>query len=170
VATEELRHESPSSRSAASRATELVIDKLKPSSPKMLRTFMARAKTVAKDALPATQVARLVPKWALTPTVARRSYACLQLILHELNRGGLDLFSLQQAMGHGRLDVTERHLSDVLSYLQRVQQADEQRRRRTNDRRDPARPGRIERALKLRLRLGRDVYADRSTSPRSPTR
>jgi hypothetical protein len=102
--------------------------------------------------------------------VARRSYACLQLILHELNRGGLDLFSLQQAMGHGRLDVTERDLSDVLSYLQRVQQADEQRRRRTNDRRDPARPGRIERALKLRLRLGRDVYADRSTSPRSPTR
>jgi hypothetical protein len=36
---------------------------------------MARVKTVAKDALPATQVARLVPKWALNPTVARRSSA-----------------------------------------------------------------------------------------------
>lgn len=94
-------------------ALELHIDKTKPLSHKSLRTFMNRVAGVGAEELPS----QLVPEFSLTPKVARRTFACTQLILHELNRGGLDLDSLKDAMGHSRLDVTERYLTDVRSYL-----------------------------------------------------
>jgi site-specific recombinase XerD len=94
-------------------ATEVHVDKTRPTSQKSLRTFMAKVKRVSGEELDDD----LVPEFSLTPKVARRTFACTQLILHELNRGGLDLHSLGEAMGHSRLDVTERYLSDVKSYL-----------------------------------------------------
>jgi site-specific recombinase XerD len=95
-------------------ATEMIVDKTRPTSAKSLRTFMAK---VGKLAPIEIHDADLVPEFSLNPKVARRTFACIQLILHELNRGGLDLHSLKEAMGHSRLDVTERYLSDVKSYL-----------------------------------------------------
>jgi hypothetical protein len=57
-----------------------------------------------------------------TPKVLRRTYACRDLILSELRGGGhgLDLRSLQEAMGHESLETTALYLSDVSSYLNRM--------------------------------------------------
>lgn len=95
-------------------ATEVVIDKARPTSAKSLRTFMTKVGKLAHVEL---DDPNLVPEFSLNPKVARRTFACIQLILHELNRGGLDLHSLKEAMGHSRLEVTELYLSDVKSYL-----------------------------------------------------
>jgi site-specific recombinase XerD len=94
-------------------ATEVLIDKGRPGSAKSLRTFMRNVRNLAAAELDP----ELVPEFSLNPKVARRTFACTQLILHELNRGGLDLHSLKEAMGHSRLDLTERYHSDVRSYL-----------------------------------------------------
>jgi site-specific recombinase XerD len=51
--------------------------------------------------------------------VLRRTFACTNVILHAMGLAGLDLVSLQQAMGHERLDTTQIYLADVADYLQR---------------------------------------------------
>ena len=60
------------------------------------------------------------PRHLITPRVLRRTYACLNVILHAVGLGGLDLVSLHHAMGHERLDTTQVYLSDVADYLNRV--------------------------------------------------
>ncbi|HEX4680482.1 MAG TPA: site-specific integrase [Gaiellaceae bacterium] len=97
-------------------ATEVIVDKSLPATPKMLRTFMKKVARLAEEELDAS----LVPEFSLTPKVARSTFACTQLVLHEIGQGGLDLYSLKEAMGHTRLDVTERYLADVNSYLNLV--------------------------------------------------
>jgi site-specific recombinase XerD len=59
----------------------------------------------------------LVPHFALTPKVMRRTFACTQLILHALGLGGMDVRTLQKAMGHSRLDTTQRYMADVDEYI-----------------------------------------------------
>ena len=51
------------------------------------------------------------------PKVMRRTFACTQLILHSLNLGGMDIRTLQKAMGHERLDTTQRYLADAEEYI-----------------------------------------------------
>jgi len=60
------------------------------------------------------------PRYLITPKVLRRTFACLNVILHSLGLGGLDLVSLQHAMGHERLDTTQVYLADVADYLNRM--------------------------------------------------
>jgi site-specific recombinase XerD len=59
----------------------------------------------------------LIPHFALTPKVMRRTFACTQLVLHSLNLGGMDIRTLQKAMGHERLDTTQRYLADADEYI-----------------------------------------------------
>ena len=47
----------------------------------------------------------------------RRTFACTQLILHSLNLGGMDVRTLQTAMGHARLDTTQEYLADADEYI-----------------------------------------------------
>jgi site-specific recombinase XerD len=61
--------------------------------------------------------AELIPHFVLTPKVMRRTFACTQLILHALNLGGMDVRTLQKAMGHERLDTTQRYLADAEEYI-----------------------------------------------------
>ncbi len=61
----------------------------------------------------------LAPNFAITPKVMRRTFACMHVILHSEGGGGLDLVSLQEAMGHESLETTRVYLSDVASYLNR---------------------------------------------------
>ena len=78
---------------------------------------------LADDAVREGRLApELRPPFALTPKVLRRTYACCNLILSELRGGGhgLDLRSLQEAMGHESLETTALYLSDVSSYLNRM--------------------------------------------------
>lgn len=59
----------------------------------------------------------LAPRFALTPKVMRRTFACTQLILHSLHLGGMDVLTLQTAMGHARLDTTQRYLAEAEEYV-----------------------------------------------------
>ena len=60
----------------------------------------------------------LAPHFQITPRVMRRTFACLALIDHALSpSSGWDLRTLQRALGHESLSVTEIYLSDVEDYL-----------------------------------------------------
>jgi integrase len=63
----------------------------------------------------------LRPSFSVTPKVLRRTYACSNLIMAEqFGSGyGLDLRSLQVAMGHASLETTAIYLSDVQDQLNR---------------------------------------------------
>jgi hypothetical protein len=84
-----------------------------PASAKAIQNLVAHLGEVAGRNLDPD----LRPAFKLTPKVFRRTYACTQVILHALGLGGLDLVSLQEAMGHSRLDTTRVYLSNVASYL-----------------------------------------------------
>jgi integrase len=91
--------------------------------PKAARTVFVKLQELADDAVREGRLAHeLRPPFALTPKVLRRTYACCNLILSELRGGGhgLDLRSLQDAMGHESLETTALYLSDVSSYLNRM--------------------------------------------------
>jgi integrase len=92
---------------------EWIIDKSQPTTTKQLRTLMKKVTQLAERKLPPD----LVPHFPLTPKVMRRTFACTQLILHSLNLGGMDVRTLQLAMGHARLDTTERYLADADEYI-----------------------------------------------------
>lgn len=91
--------------------------------PKAARTVFVKLQELAEDAVRDGRLAgELLPPFALTPKVLRRTYACCNLIASEvLGAGhGLDLRSLQEAMGHESLETTAIYLSDVASYLSRM--------------------------------------------------
>jgi integrase len=84
-------------------------------SERAMRLFLERVQKAADERLDPA----LAPSFKLTPKVLRRTFACTQVILHELGLGGLDLVSLKDALGHSSLDTTRVYLSDVGSYLNR---------------------------------------------------
>jgi site-specific recombinase XerD len=92
---------------------EWIIDKSRTTTPKTLRTLMEKVTELGERELSA----ELVPHFRLTPKIMRRTFACTQLILHALNLGGMDVRTLQLAMGHARLDTTERYLADAQEYI-----------------------------------------------------
>jgi len=81
--------------------------------PRSLSRIMGKIGALAASELDRT----LAPHFRLTPQVMRRTFACTQLILHSLNLGGMDIRSLQQAMGHASLATTELYLADVADYI-----------------------------------------------------
>jgi site-specific recombinase XerD len=87
-----------------------------PMRPQGLRKLLLRLQEQSERRIPLAQRTST----RLTPHVLRRTYACLNVIAHELGIGGLDLVSLQRAMGHGRLDTTQVYLSDVGDYLNQI--------------------------------------------------
>jgi len=90
--------------------------------PKAARTVCAKVQGLAEDAVRnGAMPAELLPPFAVTPKVLRRTYACCNLIASELlgAGNGLDLRSLQEALGHSSLETSAMYLSDVASYLNR---------------------------------------------------
>jgi site-specific recombinase XerD len=92
---------------------EWITDKSRPSSGKPLRRIMQEITDLADSELPA----ELRPNFTLTPKVMRRTFACIQLILHSLSLGGMDVRTLQQAMGHKSLETTQKYLADADEYI-----------------------------------------------------
>jgi site-specific recombinase XerD len=97
----------------STEAYEWVVDKSLPISNKPLLRLMRKISELAARELDP----ELVPHFALTPKVMRRTFACTQLILHALGLGGMDVRTLQMAMGHARLDTTQRYMADVEEYI-----------------------------------------------------
>jgi site-specific recombinase XerD len=96
----------------------LVVDKSQPTTAKALRSLYTKIQQRCDEEL----AQALQPTFKLVPKAMRRTYACTQLILHRLNLGGLDLRSLQKALGHSSLDTTQTYLADVHAYLNLVEQ------------------------------------------------
>lgn len=88
----------------------------RPTSAQAVRKTLRRLQAQLEAQLPAAER----PRHQITPKVLRRTYACLNVILHALGLGGLDLVSLQGSMGHERLDTTQVYLADVADYLNRI--------------------------------------------------
>lgn len=59
----------------------------------------------------------LRPTFDLHPKILRRTFACLALIAHAIGVGGMDVHTLQRAMGHESLDTTASYLNDVAGYI-----------------------------------------------------
>lgn len=95
---------------------EWIVDKKRHTGQKPLRRIAHKLGELARTQLSLD----VAPSFELTPKVFRRTYACTHVILHAMGLGGLDLVSLQEAMGHEGLETTEVYLSDVRSYLTRV--------------------------------------------------
>lgn len=104
-------------RGGSTRELDIVVDRTKPTTSKTLRNLFTRIQVVADDTLPL----EVAPNFNLTPKVMRRTYACTQLILHRLGKGGLDLFSLKEALGHSSLETTQVYLADVNEYLNLIE-------------------------------------------------
>ncbi len=99
-----------------------IADESRHCTQKPVRTAVAKVRALAvQEVAKGRMDPSLVPSFALTPKVLRSTYACSNLILHsQLGPGfGLDLRSLQQAMGHESLDTTAMYLGDVADYLNR---------------------------------------------------
>jgi integrase len=65
---------------------------------------------------------QLAVSFSLTPTVMRRTFACLHTIAHARHvPGALDPHQLQMQMGHESANTTQLYRSDVEEYLQRDQ-------------------------------------------------
>ncbi|HEX8105750.1 MAG TPA: site-specific integrase [Solirubrobacteraceae bacterium] len=100
------------------REVEKVSDITRPASDQVFRRMMVRVREeVVAAARRGEFDMELVPEFGITPKVLRRTFACNQLILSRIGKGGLDLLELQECMGHTRLDVTRIYLSDVHRYL-----------------------------------------------------
>ncbi len=104
-------------------ASERVItDSSKHLTEKAGRTAMDKLVAEFDNALRRGEIApELRPSFSVTPKVLRRTYACTALILADrLGPGyGLDLRSLQVAMGHASLETTAIYLTAVADYLNR---------------------------------------------------
>jgi integrase len=110
---------SPGERCATERITT---DAARHCTTKAVRTVCAKVQELAAEAvLSGVLPGELLPPFALTPKVLRRTYACCNLIASELlgAGNGLDLRSLQEALGHSSLETSAMYLSDVASYLNR---------------------------------------------------
>lgn len=95
------------------RTHEWVIDKSRRTTTRPFLRIMKKVAELAAQELDP----ELIPHFPLTPKVMRKTFACIQLILHAINRGGMDVRSLQVAMGHTRLDTTQRYLADAEQYI-----------------------------------------------------
>ncbi len=87
---------------------------------KAVRTAVAKVRELAEREVAARRMEpALLPSFSLTPKVLRRTYACTNLIASALigASAGMDLRSLQEAMGHESLETTAIYLSDVAHYL-----------------------------------------------------
>lgn len=77
-----------------------------------------RAATSLWDLAQVELSAELAPAFQITPRVMRRTFACLALIDHAISpNSGWDLRTLQKALGHASLEITQIYLSDVEEYL-----------------------------------------------------
>ena len=101
----------------ASHDLGLVVDKSQPTTEKALRSLYTKIQKLVDATFPR----ELQPNFKLVPKAMRRTYACTQLILHRLGLGGLDLRSLQMALGHESLETTQIYLADVHAYLNLVE-------------------------------------------------
>ena len=89
---------------------------------KSFRAMVARVQDFAQDrAREGKFDAALLPSSTLVPHTLRRTYATSNLIAAALLGAGmgLDLRSLQEAMGHASLETTAGYLSDVSGFLSR---------------------------------------------------
>jgi integrase len=89
---------------------------------KAVRTTVSKVRDLAEEAVAKSRMKpELLPPFSLSPKVLRRTYACTHLISAlELGAGyGMDIRSLQDAMGHESLETTAIYLSDVSAYLNR---------------------------------------------------
>lgn len=101
---------------------QVVLDSSRHCTAKAARTAMTKLADLIDDALRRGDLPpQLRPSFALTPKVLRRTYACCNLIMAALLGPGygLDLRSLQVAMGHASLETTAIYLRDVEDYLNR---------------------------------------------------
>ena len=92
---------------------EMRTDRSTPSSTRPLQRLLNDIDALARRELPA----ELIPDFLITPKVMRRTFACTALALNALGLGGLDIYSLQKAMGHSSLETTAVYLSDVEEYI-----------------------------------------------------
>jgi site-specific recombinase XerD len=100
-----------------------VADASRHCTPKPVRTTVTKVRELAVEAVAKKRLSpELLPSFALSPKVLRRTYACTHLIMaSELGAGyGMDIRSLQDAMGHESLETTAMYLSDVSAYLNRL--------------------------------------------------
>lgn len=100
----------------------VVLDVKRHADQKAVRSMLARLQEKATDhARRGTFPSELLPSFRLTTHDLRRTYACSSLIMAELlgPGHGLDIRSLQMAMGHASLETTALYLSDVGAYLNR---------------------------------------------------
>ena len=98
-------------RTRTTNGSRTRVDRTPPTSP-----FFASCERSA-NSLETALPPELVPHFPLTPKVMRRTFACTQLILHALGLGGMDVRTLQKAMGHDRLDTTQKYMADVEDYI-----------------------------------------------------
>ncbi len=104
----------------------VITDSSKHCSTKSVRAAVAKVGDLAaKDVKDKRLEAALVPTFTITPKVLRRTYACTHLIASELMDPGegMDIRSIQQALGHESLDTTAIYLSDVANHLSRYRRA-----------------------------------------------
>jgi integrase len=100
-----------------------VVDARKPCTAKAARTVLAKVQALAIEAAARGELPpELLPQFALTPKVLRRTFACANLIAAEtLGAGeGMDLPSLQSALGHTSLETTAMYITNVAPYLARL--------------------------------------------------
>jgi integrase len=91
-------------------------------STKAVRSAIAKVRDLAEEAVASGHMTpSLLPPFQLSPKVLRRTFACTNLIAAALlgPGHGLDIRSLQMAMGHESLETTALYLSDVSDYLNR---------------------------------------------------
>lgn len=100
----------------------IVRDASKHCSQKAALTVTAKVRALAERAVERGQLDdALLPSFDLTVQVLRRTFACNNLISHTLlgPEHGLDIRTLQRAMGHSSLETTAIYLSDVEDYISR---------------------------------------------------
>jgi integrase len=100
----------------------VILDARRHCSAKAAINVTGKVREFAKQAVANGQLDEvLVPHFAVTPQVLRRTYACTNLIAHALGDpgDGMDIRSLQRAMGHASLETTAIYLSDVEEYIHR---------------------------------------------------
>lgn len=100
----------------------VITDASRHCSTKAVRSAVAKVRDLAEQAVESGGMTpSLLPPFQLGPKVLRRTFACTHLIAAALLGPGygLDIRSLQKAMGHESLETTALYLSDVSDYLNR---------------------------------------------------
>lgn len=100
----------------------IIVDESRHCSSKAGRTALDKLVEAVDDTLTRGDFApELRPSFSVTPKVLRRTYACSHLIMAATlgPEYGLDIRSLQVAMGHESLETTAMYLQDVEAYLNR---------------------------------------------------